>query len=107
MNKKRDAFNKIKVANYKASLKLERLNMKTIFIYDQCGQATVSFFVLEGDYRHLNNVYVNSLEDEDKQQEILNLIYNEEGTVNVEMLQNFPVEEMRQPCYVVVVGFLP
>lgn len=30
----------------------------TIFIYDACGEEPIRFFVREGDYRGLNNLYV-------------------------------------------------
>ena len=34
------------------------MERKTVVIYDQL-DAGIKFFVLNGDYRHLNNVYIN------------------------------------------------
>ena len=49
--------------------------MKTIFIYDQCCQEDIKFFILDGDYSHLDKIYINESsdteEEEQKQLEIL------------------------------------
>ena len=44
--------------------------MKTLFLYDRCGDDAPTFFVLEGDYQHLDGIYGNSSEDQQKVKEL-------------------------------------
>lgn len=83
--------------------------MKTVFIFDQQGLEPMKFFVVEGDYTHLNNIYINSEDDENKIDELYNILYyDEHGKFKVNLLDKFPVEEFNsQEDKVVVVGFLP
>jgi hypothetical protein len=76
----------------------------------------VTFAVLDGDYRHLNGVYINMVvpEDEDeaghnkKQDELNELVYNQkDGSYKIEMLDTFPTEAVREGAEVIVAGFLP
>lgn len=76
---------------------------KTVFIYDE---ELVKFFILEGDYRHLDGVYLNSVQDIKKQEELDNLIYSENGGEKVTILEKFPIEEVIHGAYVITVGFL-
>jgi len=82
--------------------------MKTVVIWDTM-EADIKFFVLEGDYRHLDQVYLNSCgEDqiEEKQDELNDVLaYDEHGRPKVKMLDSFPLEE--KPDFVVVCGFIP
>jgi len=81
--------------------------MKTVFIWDEL-QGELQFFVVEGDFRHLNNTYINSVEDEDKQDELNKILaYDNEGKPEVTMLTEFPIQEVKDGAYVVVAGFLP
>jgi hypothetical protein len=75
--------------------------MITILIYDQCGEAPITFFVCDGDYRHLNGIYVNGTEDEEKMDELLSLV----DTDNALMV--FPEDAMGPDTHVIVAGFLP
>jgi hypothetical protein len=40
--------------------------MNTIIIFDQCGEAPVLFFVVDGDYSYLSGVYINSVSEDDE-----------------------------------------
>lgn len=83
--------------------------MKTVFIFDQQGLEPMQFFVVEGDYTHLDNIYINSEDDENKIDELYNILYyDEHGKFKVNLLDKFPVEQFNsQEDKVVVVGFLP
>ena len=85
--------------------------MKTIFIYDQCGVVPVSFFVIEGDYSHLDKVYINNFNhDPVLTNELCTLIYGEDGIDQcVDFLDKFPTDILTtcQEISVVVVGFIP
>lgn len=83
--------------------------MNTIIIYDQCGAEPLSFYFLEGDYNHLNGIYVNqAAEDEDlqetheaKQEELMELLKDKEPT------KHFPLDKVDPyDTSVIVCGFL-
>ena len=80
---------------------------RTIFIYDSCGEEAIKFKVLDGDYSHLDKVYVNvgdypSLEDE------VVALFCPDGSAVEHMLGAFPHEEYAPgETAVVVVGFIP
>lgn len=92
--------------------------MKTILIYDQL-DADLKFFVLNGDYSHLNTVYMNSVlpdgatkkaqKAHDKlQEELETLMYGEGGDLILPYTSNFPVDVLkREDSIVIVAGFLP
>lgn len=83
--------------------------MKTILIFDQLLMQPISFRVVEGDYSHLNQKYVNhyelSVEDSD---EIMGLLYKDDsGSPHDDWLDTFPVDQVTAETKVIVVGFLP
>ncbi len=89
--------------------------MKTVLIYDQL-DSSLKFFVLDGDYSHLNGVYINQyVEDEKaqkatdtKQDELTDLIYvPETGEFKHSALDEFPTQAVREGATVIVAGFLP
>jgi hypothetical protein len=92
--------------------------MKTVLIYDDCHEA-IRFFVLDGDYRSLDKVYINACLDgtkkeqkayEKKQDELSDLMYgkkNSGGSFKPEALDAFPVEAVKEGAAVIVAGFLP
>ena len=43
--------------------------MKTVLICDQLGQDAIKFLVVEGDYRHLQGKYANSIETTDSERD--------------------------------------
>ena len=85
--------------------------MKTIIIFDQCGQEDIKFFVIDGDYRHLDRIYVNSYINEEKTNELCDLIFDEgSGEIKLESFPNFPVNALfndHSGVFVIVAGFLP
>ena len=79
--------------------------MQTIFIWDTLLEYPVRFFCLDGDYTHLDRVYINAASGDDaKIDELDSLVYDEDGEYRVEMLDEWPV---LNDYKVVVVGFLP
>lgn len=67
--------------------------MRTIFIFTPFNSGIV-YFVLEGDYRYLDNVGIGLLnEDESLQDKLNDLVYDSEGNPRVKFLQKFPVNE--------------
>jgi len=80
--------------------------MNTIFIYDTLGEYPVQFFVKEGDYRHLNGLYVKDVdlyaEDEKTHHdaELSDLIGY------AELLDSFPCHMMGSNTAVIVVGYI-
>lgn len=91
--------------------------MQTIMIFDQCGEAEIKFFVLEGDYNHLNGVYINtdsSSEQDDeeyekKKDELYSLLYTHDGKFKIQPMVMFPVYAIvNNPSFPVIVsGFAP
>jgi hypothetical protein len=99
------------------------MQRKTVIIYDQL-DAGIKFLVMDGDFRHLNGVYINSCapfdatEEEEaawdaergdvKQEELTNLIYDENtSALKVTFLDTFPVADVQSGADVIVAGFLP
>ena len=82
--------------------------MKTVVIWDSC-DAEVKFFVVDRDLSHLNHKYVNCSDNTpEEDQQISMLAYDETtGKPVIEMLTEFPVEEVRKGASVVTCGFLP
>jgi len=79
--------------------------VKTIVIYDQLMENPISFFILDGDYTHLDRVYINSDKKEKKQAELTAIIYDENGKEKVAFLDKFP--RLENTYKVIVAGFLP
>lgn len=80
--------------------------MKTVVIYDQCGLDTLTFAVLDGDYRHFHNCYVNDASGSGD--EWADFLYPcDSGRCSISFQDEFPVEEVRNGAFVIVAGFLP
>ncbi len=87
---------------------MEKKDMKTIVIYNPT-ESPVQFFVVKGDYTHLHRVDINSGVDEEKEKEVVQLIYDEDHDWNlkVEFLDEFPVDQYNpKEDKVIVIGFL-
>lgn len=80
--------------------------MKTVLIYDQCGESDLKFSVVDGDWSKFNNVYVNSVFDIST--ELCDILFPDgsEG-ISIELRDEFPVDAVRNGANVVVIGFLP
>ena len=76
---------------------------KTLFLYDRQGEGKNFFFELEGNYSHLDGVYINGCYDEDLTDELMKLLFDEAGEFIVEPLE-IPTRDW---TYFVKVGFFP
>jgi hypothetical protein len=80
--------------------------VKTIFIWDSCGETALKFFVVEGDFEHLNRLFVNATDgDEDLQEELQALVNH------AEMQETFPIDvvyrEGEGNVKVITCGYFP
>lgn len=88
--------------------------MKTIVIWDQCGEEPIQFLIVEGDLSHLHNIYINTayseMTDIAKHDELCDL---QEGWTEMKFLETFPVSVVQneltagRTVKVVTCGFLP
>ena len=81
--------------------------MKTVLIFDQCGEQPLQFFVVEGDYQHLDSVYINATDDEALEDELNSLLYDEAGKLKLKPIKGFPYKAVKSGAKVIVVGFAP
>lgn len=82
--------------------------MKTVLIYDQCGQEDVKFAVIEKDVSHLSGIYINNSENDlELEDELSDLLYDKNGESLVELSKEFPVQAVIEGAKVIVCGFLP
>lgn len=88
--------------------------MKTLFVYSEC-DALAKFFVMDGDYSHLNNTILNAVpndpQDEKNQKQLMDMLYNPETGDSLVEFQDFINKEdlpSAQSDWVVAnVGFIP
>lgn len=83
---------------------------KTVFIYDQCGESDISYFVKDGDFSHMHMAYVNSTKlDRETEADLLAMLFTEDGDNNQDtvFLSEFPSQDVKDGAIVVIVGFLP
>lgn len=79
--------------------------MNTIIIWDECGQCPITFIVVEGDYSHLDRIYINACEvDSD---ELYTLMYDEFEDLKQTRLDTFPIEAVTKDTKIIVCGFIP
>jgi hypothetical protein len=78
--------------------------MKTLIIWDEM-DGEIEFVLLDGDYSHLNRVYCNAGKDEEKEEELYNLMYNEEGVFRHKVYAGFP--PLEKDTKIIVAGFVP
>lgn len=96
--------------------------MRTIVIWDECGEAPLSFFVVEEDWTRFNNIYGNCAymtpdgRKKDKRRnelgdELSRLVYGNDGVFCPTKLESFPVDALLSASEgvtsVIVAGFLP
>jgi len=84
------------------------MKQKTVVIWDQVGQDSIKFAILNGDYSELDGVYINhanqGLEDVVW---LSNLIYDDNGKELVTFVDTFPVDAVKDGAIVIVAGFIP
>lgn len=80
--------------------------MKTVLIYDQCGESELMFAVVNGDWSKFNNVYVNSMSN--LSTELCDMLFPDGGEeLYINLQDNFPIDAVRSGANVVIIGFLP
>lgn len=84
-------------------------NMKTILIWDMCGQEPIQFVILDGDYSHLDGIFINHVDhDPALIDELYNLMYDKAGQYRQKLRRKFPIKTVRKPdTKVIIAGFLP
>lgn len=83
--------------------------MKTALIYSEDYDLIPQFFVIDGDYRHLNNVFINGVDQDETKTDALNsLMYSEDGKHRHTpvTLEQFAAA-IREGAEPIVCGFLP
>lgn len=81
--------------------------MNTIFIYTLGQEYPLKFFVLEGDYSHLNGCMIGACGTEEEQEELEDILdFDATGNTKVTMLDTFPVDLVTPDTKVIEVGFL-
>jgi hypothetical protein len=82
--------------------------MKTVMIFDSCGDGPIKFFIFKEDVSHLDGVFINSSEaNEDLQTELSDLIYGKDGTDLRKFYKKFPIKTVRAGAKVIIAGFYP
>lgn len=81
--------------------------MKTVIIYDSVFEQPISYYVVDGDYSHLDGVYGNHMGFSQKlQDELYKIVFNEDWT-SKPALDKFPLQAVKEGAIVIVCGFLP
>ncbi len=86
---------------------------QTIIIWDSCGESSIKFIVLDGNFYKFKDIYINSYHDDTyKRQlasELCDLIYDEDGNPKVEFLDDFPAPVLIRNlnAFVIIAGELP
>lgn len=80
--------------------------MKTVLIFDECGQSQIQFAVVDGDWTEFNHVYVNTYEST-KSDELCAKLYDDFGNFLLDLQDDFPTQAVIDGAPVVVVGCLP
>ena len=89
--------------------------MKTIVIWDMCGQEPIKYFIADGDLSRLNGLYINTYTEKTPEgrkkekllTELSKLTYDKEGNFLQTLLSDFPVQAVKDGALVIVAGFLP
>lgn len=79
---------------------------KTVIIFDQCGELPIQFFVVEGDFRVVDRIYLNTDNDAPEAEATLNELMEKELTRD-KALDEFPTTAVLEGAFVVVCGFVP
>ena len=89
--------------------------MKTVVIWDMCGQEPIKYFILDGDFTRLAGLYINTYTEKTPEgrkkekllTELSKLTYDKIGTFLPVLLDDFPVQAVKDGAQVIVAGFLP
>lgn len=82
--------------------------MKTVLIYDRCGQDNVKFVVIDKDVSHLDGIYINNSENSmELENELSDLLYANNEDELVKFSEKFPTQDVIDGAKVIVCGFFP
>lgn len=86
--------------------------IKTVFIWDEMGEAPIRFFTLPGDYRRFMGIYLNQMYPPDSHSykmalELGKLLYDEQGNMKVAPMGGFPTHDVVTGAHVIVCGQVP
>lgn len=89
--------------------------MKTVVIWDMCGEAPIKYFIADGDLSRLNGLYINTYTEKTPEgrkkekllMELSKLTYDKHGTFLHALLDTFPIQAVKDGAQVIVAGFLP
>lgn len=81
--------------------------MRTLVIWYETDYQ-IKMFWLDGDYSHLNRVYINSSESNGiHQDQLYKLVYDDEGQVIVQMFDDAPSsQELANNVVIIIAGFI-
>lgn len=85
--------------------KPERKITQTVLIFDQCGEAPLKFYLVEGDYTRLHGVYINSTENTQEQIDELNELIDDPSLLKT--FTKFPRKAVVNGAAVITCGFYP
>lgn len=81
------------------------MTKKTVIIYNDTG-THLRFAVVDGDYSHLDGVYINEVfDDYTLQKELSKLIYTSGGQELLTFVDKFPTKAVLDGAEVIVCGF--
>lgn len=89
--------------------------MKTVVIWDMSGQEPIKYFILDGDFSKFNGLYINTYTEKTPEgrkkekllTELSKLTYDKKGNFLPVLLDDFPVQAVKDGARVIVAGFLP
>lgn len=82
------------------------MSTRTIIIWDQCGQDSITFYVVDRDVSYLNGIYLNITDTPDA---LCNELDDIIASPKFVALVAFPIEVIREypDTKVIVCGFVP
>lgn len=81
--------------------------MKTVIIWDNC-EANIRFLVVDGDYSHLHDKYINCNATEDEADQINEITTSGPPDYKPRlMLDRWPSESYQDDTKIIVCGFIP
>ena len=76
--------------------------MKTLIIYDQCGQEALEFYLMDCEWSKINGIYINNADNSEESEK-----YLMETLEKAEKCDTFPLSRMSEIQAVAICGFLP
>lgn len=81
--------------------------MNTVCIFLDTDGPVIRYFILPGDYSHLDYTYINGIgPDGDDQEQLADLLFDKNGHSKVKFLHEFPTEEVKNGASVIQIGFI-